>query len=1696
MLTSITANGATSTLKFAAAGGDLIILGAGCVPCGFNAGAGPIEFSSGDAERVWFTGPNIASVTLSFNRHVSITTSSFEVASAGDVALDLGANKLSATSAGASGLRVYSPNAANPITTTNTDADALSFSAASGQLLQIDVASGSLHGNVTATATSVQVNNALFANSGTLAINGNSGTGLTLSGDGSIGAGVAPATISTGDGQTLVFGGSHNLTSNVTMTTGTFNLTGSADAATNKVIVQAAGAAGLTVTGAGSLISTNAAADAIKFQTTASQSLTWDSDVDIQGNLQIATGGSSFIINANVSPTGSLQLIPVGDTLTIAGAGGALDSGTGLIEILGPSGSSLVVSDDTDVDFMDSVRIVVDTLTNNASMRILAAEADLQVSTININGLVEVSNPSGPAKLKLDPRAPINMNTSSPATLRAIGDAGQTSIEFNPTDAADVTIAGDDLVIESSGTVVFNGGTKAAAISVDVKQITSSISVMGTLDSFSLKTTTGNLTFGTAVSTNGGATNDGGTIDLRALGGTLAVNGNLDSSSGGASFNAGNLTLVGSSITAGTVTATGGGGDGSLSFTLDDGTLNLGSATGLSIAIEGATTLVARDSGTATYTATAGDLVVQNIAGITFDSLTPGTGTTFNFNTGAATGLQVISLTGAVTVGTNTLVNGSEDITVTACTFINPNGFVPGGSGTLTLNVSPLCNLANGCGTIANSNASVVLTKSLLVNTNGLDLAIIASGDILAQGSMTIDLSGTSGRGGNLHIFAGVDFEPATLGEVRDTTTLFEVFGPSATGGDVELGSVSINTGTRAAGADAGNVDVVALAGGVSTGSVSLGKLDLRSVSGNGGDVTVIGEGGIWVLGSIQTSGATTSGDVGLFAAPPIQSGITVIRNGLVVGGFEPGCPVCGSNSVVLVTGKIDTSSSAGRGGNAVMEADRLVQVGKSITTTGLGQSGSGSVEVSTDEGGFSVGKSLNTGGVSISSSSSTADAGDAGDVIIVGTGFVHVGGNLLARGGSTKGTGRGGNAGDLLLLGNPVAGPDDYATGSFRVGGRIDVRGGNSVGGDGGNGGNLTLQIGRFAVMTSSGGVSVNASGGAGTNAGADGQISITTFAVQELPVNFDLTATTMTEVAFPGGLFAVGTPGVINGARGSIVSGQDEASAANAGRLVNGVHSFGNVQIEVVGGGTDIDVNGTPVTINPDNGAGVRTRVTSGQALALFQVSRGDDQEIGLNAAGQVTDSSPLGGQSVIVVQSTDFDPIAEFSSFKLATVGANLVTINVDGPGALLNLKSAKNVFIAGTLDFTTAGVNATIDLGKQMLSVGTTGTLTASDFGRITINGSKLTNDGAVLANQFSVDNNDLPVVFVMAPGGKLGAPIGQTGTTSFNASAVTLTGGELQETRLMLTMKGKPGDLNIETSFGTNAEIGGIQAFRQVSVTSTAGSDLKIGNNAPVLANVRVTLTGEQNLIIGAGSTIQAGMLADGAPATGVLSSQQIASRGSLSLTASGSIEIQSGTGADQTVLNSVGGDTTIVAGSGTLTFGDNAVVRVDGGNMFLHGNDGLTGGIDNTFYARAVGSSGGGLELAAGALATNQILLAFTFPAGTAPASSQLGTNVTINNGAGTSGVVRALTGATGQNNLSTSGLHAATLNLTGGVMVFESNGASVELDGGTFTTEALKPISYTSGSTHDGAATCPADEDFIVDTGDCEDEETTLAEM
>lgn len=178
-----------------------------------------------------------------------------------------------------------------------------------------------------------------------------------------------------------------------------------------------------------------------------------------------------------------------------------------------------------------------------------------------------------------------------------------------------------------------------------------------------------------------------------------------------------------------------------------------------------------------------------------------------------------------------------------------------------------------------------------------------------------------------------------------------------------------------------------------------------------------------------------------------------------------------------------------------------------------------------------------------------------------------------------------------------------------------------------------------------------------------------------------------------------------------------------------------------------------------------------------------------------------------------------------------------------------------------------------------------------------------------------------------------------------------------------------------------------------------------------------------------------------------------------------------------------------------LELGHNNTFQADGGNVvILSGASTITGGANNKFIARAVGTSsasatGGGIELGAGTTAS-RLNAAFFVKPGTVPFGSPqvLGSNVVINNNANTTGAIQTNILNGGHVDLSHTTGNLATLNLngTGGVVVFDANGSkSVELEGATFTVDAFRPISYSSVSSS-GAS--PASTMNQADTAAAED--------
>jgi hypothetical protein len=281
------------------------------------------------------------------------------------------------------------------------------------------------------------------------------------------------------------------------------------------------------------------------------------------------------------------------------------------------------------------------------------------------------------------------------------------------------------------------------------------------------------------------------------------------------------------------------------------------------------------------------------------------------------------------------------------------------------------------------------------------------------------------------------------------------------------------------------------------------------------------------------------------------------------------------------------------------------------------------------------------------------------------------------------------------------------------------------------------------------------------------------------------------------------------------------------------------------------------------------------------------------------------------------------------------------------------------------------------------------------------------------------------------------------------------------------------------------QVSGTQVIANTTATISASTNVTLDTSANVAALTNLTVTATKgNLTLNNGDVqLSAGQLNDNPsppPANGNLQTAQIAKFGTLALSSGGVVAING----SNNLLTSNGGNLNITStfassGSNGITIGTNNTFTANGGNIQILAKENITGSTGNTFHARSYGSTppaisnGGGIEIGSGLTTSANLTTAFTKTPGTVPSSSTaLGTATTISNASNTVGVVQAnVTGTGSAVNLSV-GATPATLQLqipgvsgnAGGAQVFDAQGGTtVNFSGGTFQTEALKPISMVS---------------------------------
>lgn len=651
-----------------------------------------------------------------------------------------------------------------------------------------------------------------------------------------------------------------------------------------------------------------------------------------------------------------------------------------------------------------------------------------------------------------------------------------------------------------------------------------------------------------------------------------------------------------------------------------------------------------------------------------------------------------------------------------------------------TLNLGAL-NLT-GDPTIANSTGDVVLNSNLVLP--GQDLAILASGSIrTAAGVNLIDLSSTAAfpNSGNLHVIAGYDFSQS--GET------YTIGSPSETGGSVLLGGVQIKTEGASFG-NGGNVTILAHDGTASDlptpGIINIGSISTSSGVGAAGDVKIIGQSGI-TSGSIQANGAP-AGSVELWGSIPnisnvVFNGGTLAAGSTIEAEFPPGDSIFSPD--VRVNGQVtaDGVGTAAGGEIRLRSTTEVIVTGDLTTIGGTGGDG-GLISVFSAEGGIYLDDLVASGG------SSDDDGGDGGSIFISPSGFALVGSNVVARGGSSFGGGQAGGGGVVRVNAADVNG---RTVGSLQINGFIDVSGGDMTGGSGtsGDGGALFVGGGGFEFFTAvatlrvlgtNNGLSINASPGtacAGCDGGmgSPGDVEIYTNGTQPIPLDFRPTSVTRNIPALPGGMFNVGD-GSVNGTAGDISTGSSVATPANAGRVV-GEFTIGSIFINTFLSQQTGLLRGTDtVTINVDDGAGNRTLVTPGEALALFQLTRSQTQGVGLDSSGRVEGINNSNDTSNMVIDA--FELLRDFTNFDHSVMTENrpffsgAFRVTIHGRHPIVRLANTTNPLIASnpdqftTIAFCCEGTRGVIDFGNQPMYIGPFGFVAGLDGAKLELRGS--------------------------------------------------------------------------------------------------------------------------------------------------------------------------------------------------------------------------------------------------------------------------------------------------------------------------------------------------------------------------------------
>ena len=1018
-----------------------------------------------------------------------------------------------------------------------------------------------------------------------------------------------------------------------------------------------------------------------------------------------------------------------------------------------------------------------------------------------------------------------------------VTSGGTTTITGNNvTTGGDIISTGNMAIVANGGDVTLNNALSGLAdISVSASSdviFNSGISAIGTLGDVDVTAIAGQILL------NGGDTDiSGNNVTLNAATGINAAGGQS------LSVNAANALDVNAPITLGTgslvltgqsVSTTGN--------TVANGGISIGSETAPFVTSGDITSLgdifITANTLANTNTITGANVNIQSFAGsgVTIDG-TGGTGGTIVATTG------VINVTGT---GGNATFQGEQTFDAGTTAFTSATNFavfidtgaVVTVTGTLDLNTCNLILLGTlnaptinfncplGAGTIANSIGNVDLSGVGSLNFNGLDLAILASGNVIAGSNTSINLGSATGDGGDLLVVAGFDFTPATAGQQNFVATLFTITGQSTSGGNIDFNGLTINTGSTFAGGNGGSVTLVANGGLTNAGTITTEAITTTG-DNNGGAVTIIGESTIDIGGAVNTTGTNgTGGDVTLAVAQPILAPgpSTQVGNGeLLQGGFAVGPATTGAlTATTIIAGNGDVAITSSNGGfdttligdltaNAVSfnvgDGSAIVATSaiSSLNVTSSG-AGAGYVELTDNHAAITLTSNAGSNDVNVSitnDSSVTVGAGnhtygslDLSGTTVTFTGNVDASDNVTANGASGVTVNGTIDSDADVALATTVTG--NVAINNAVTGANVSIETASSTG---------TISIGGVVTADAVGGaVDITINGGSVTQSaaisadvlnlnGTLGSILLTSNGNTIDTLNVNTTGTGVVSVNNTGNL-----------GLNAVANANGDLSVTTTGTLDLQTAIVGN-DVTLIGGGTGLNVdqtiNATNVnviatagnltvnsTITATNDADLSATGANGDVVINAAVSADNlSLETALAAAGDIAINANVTGTTSVEINSdggltqtagtiTGGDLTVAFTTGAAAlTTNVNSLTSTVTGTSLTVNEADAITLNANTGTDLTVNPTNG---------SISTTVPLT---FANLNLNAGGVGSDlnlGADVSGSTTIvltaDDAIVPAIGTVIAGGALTLNFGNLGPTVLGTNVASLTtnnaGGDL------------------------------------------------------------------------------------------------------------------------------------------------------------------------------------------------------------------------------------------------------------------------------------------------------------------------------